>query len=56
VVTVAGGRDARTALSAGYMPVPRAGLLLTTGPRRALALDPTELAACDLRLGDLEVF
>ena len=46
----------RAARLSGYLPVPRYGLGLVANPRRELPLDPFDVRAWSLTLGDLEVF
>ena len=54
--TTSGSEADRTALVAGYLPVPRYGLGLVTNARATLPLDPVDLRSWRLSLGDLEVF
>lgn len=46
----------RAARLSGYLPVPRYGLGLVANPRQTLPVDPFDVRAWSLTLGDLEVF
>lgn len=48
--------DDAAARAAGYLQVPRTGLLLVTRPLRPLPVDPTLLSSWQVGLGELEVF
>jgi GNAT superfamily N-acetyltransferase len=56
VVTVLADPTSRLALRSGFLRAPRAGLLLTTGPRTAVGVDVSSPSAWRLTLGDLELF